>query len=260
MKRTLLTALTLLAVLIPASAQKTPAFDRGLSQKSSTFIPKGMTAVGSSISFNRYSIGRGSSEGYDIASLLTGVQGELSTVRVSPVAMYFFKDNLAVGARLGYSYTSLDIDKASFELGSDTDFDLSNRYYSGQSYFGAVVLRNYLPLFGSRIFAMFNEVRLGGGISQSKTYSMDEGEKDGSFSDGYRINVGLYPGLTAFLTDNFSFEVSLGVLSCSYSHDTQTRNQVKTAEASHFGTAYKPDLLELNFAMMYHFPVRDKRK
>lgn len=258
MKRILLTAMILLAA-VPAVAQKqkkSPAFDRGLSQKASIFIPKGMMTVGSSISFNHYSIGREGTEGYDIASLLTGVQGRLSTVRVSPAVMYFVKDNLALGARLGYSYTSLDLDRAALEFGSDTDFDLSNHYYCGQTYSGSIVMRNYLPLFGSRIFAMFNEVRLGGGIVQKKTYSLDEGEKDGTFSDGYKLNVGLYPGLTAFITNDFSFEVSLGVLSVSYSHDSQTRNQVSTSGASHFGTSYKPDLLELSFAMMYHFPVR----
>lgn len=245
----------LLAVL-PAAAQKAPAFDRGLSQTGSIFIPKGMMTVGTSISFNSYSAGQNDAEGYDIASLLTGVQGKLSTVRVSPAVMYFLKDNFAVGARLGYSYTSMDLDKASLEFGSDTGFDLSNHYYAHQGYSASIVLRNYLPLFGSRIFAMFNEVRLGGGVFQRKTYSMEEGEKDGTYSDGYRLSAGLYPGVTAFLTNNFSFEVSLGVLSCSYSRDTQTKNQVQTSGASHFGTSYKPDLLELSFAMMYHFPVR----
>ena len=250
----------ILLAVIPAAAQKqkSAAFDRGLDNSGSIFIPKGMMTVGSSISFNHYSIGEGGAEGYDIASLLTGIQGKLSTVRVSPAVMYFVKDNMAVGARLGYSYTSMDVDNAAIELDTDTNFDLSNHYYAGQSYFGSAVLRNYLPLFGSRIFAMFNEVRLGGGITQSKTYRLDEGEKDGTYSDGYKINVGLYPGLTAFLTNNFSFEVSLGVLSVSYTRDTQTRNQVETSSYSHFGTTYKPDLLELNFAMMYHFPVKKR--
>lgn len=258
MKRiTLIAAMVLLAAL-PAAAQKqkTPAFDRGFDKSNALFVPKGMMTVGSSISFHHYSIGQNDVQGYDIASLLTGIQGGLSTVRVSPAFLYFVKDNLAFGARLGYSYTSMDLDRAAFELDSDTSFDLSNHYYSGQSYSCSAVMRNYIPLFGSRIFAMFSEMRLGGGISQKKTYRMEEGEKDGTYSDGYKVNVGVYPGVAAFLTNNLAFEVSVGVLSISYAHDTQTENQVATSGYSHFGTSYKPDLLELSFSMMYYFPVK----
>lgn len=255
MKRTLLT-LTLLLAVLPAVAQKAPAFDRGFDKSNALFVPKGMMTVGSSISFNHYSIGQNDAEGYDIASLLTGIQGKLSTVRVSPAFLYFVKDNLAFGARLGYSYTSMDLDNAAFELDTDTSFDLSNHYYSGQGYSCSAVMRNYIPLFGSRIFAMFNEMRLGGGIAQKKVYSMDDGEKNGTYTDSYKINVGVYPGLAAFLTNNLAFEVSVGVLSISYSRDSQTKNQVHTSGYSHFGTSYKPDLLELNFSMMYYFPIR----
>lgn len=257
MKRILIIALALLST-IPAAAQKQPAFDRGFNKSNSIFVPKGMMTGGSSISFSKYTAGKGENAGYDMLSLLTGIEGELSTVRVSPAVFYFIKNNLAVGARLGYSYTSLDLDNASMRLDEDNEFDLSNHYFAHQSYSCSAALRNYIPLFNSRVFAMFNEVRLGGSFSQGKSYQLNDGEKDGTFTDEYTVKIGVYPGLTAFLTNNLSFEIAVGVLTCSYSDSKQKKNQVEAGRLSHFGTSYKPDLLGLTFSMMYYFPIKNK--
>ncbi len=188
-------------------------------------------------------------------SLLTAMEGTLSTVKISPAAFYFIAKNTAVGARFGYSYTALDIDKASLSLGSDNNFDLSNHYFKNQSYSGLFAVRNYVPLFGSRVFAMFNEIRIGGTKSQGKSFQMDGDEKNGVYSEAYALNIGLCPGITMFLTNNFAFEVSVNVLECNYSYTKQTKNQVYTSSLSHFGTSFKPNLLGLAFSVMYYFQV-----
>ena len=55
--------------------------------------------LGTSISYNRYSAGNGD-VGYELMSLITGLEGTLSTVKISPAAFYFIGKNTAVGARL----------------------------------------------------------------------------------------------------------------------------------------------------------------
>ena len=249
-------AAALLAVIGTAAFAKEPQkkFDRGLGDASSVFVPKGMMTVGTSISYNRYSAGNGD-VGYELMSLITGLEGTLSTVKVSPALFYFIGKNTAVGARFGYSYTAMDMDKASISLDSDNEFDLSNHYFKNQNYSGQFAVRNYVPLFGSRVFAMFNEVRIGGTKTQGKSFQYDGDEKDGTFSDGYALNIGVYPGITAFLTNNLSFEIALSVLECNYSYTKQTKNQVYTSSLSHFGTTFKPNLLGLSFSIMYYLQV-----
>lgn len=242
------------AACVASASEPKKKFDRGFGEASSVFVPKGTMTAGASLSYHRYSAGNGDI-GYEFLSLITGVEGTLSTVNISPAALYFIGNNTAVGARFGYSYTSMDMDGASVSLDSDNSFDFSNRYMKNQSYSGSIVLRNYLPLFGSRVFAMFNEVRLGGTKGQGKSYQMDGDEKNGTFTDSYALKIGLNPGLVAFLTNDFAFEVSLNVLELNYSYSKQTKNQVYTSSLSHFGTTFKPNLLSLNFALMYYFPL-----
>lgn len=254
MKLVLLTAVLLSAGLSAYAQESDKKFDRGLGDATSVFVPKGMMTAGTSISYNHYSAGNGDI-GYELLSLLTGLEGSFSTVKISPAAFYFISNNTAVGARFGYSYTAMDIDSASISLDSDNEFDLSNHYAKNQSYSGQLAFRNYLPLFGSRVFAVFNEIRLGGTKSQSKSYQMDDGEKNGTFSDSYALNIGVYPGITAFMTNSLSFEIALSVLTCNYSYTKQKKNQVYTSSLSHFGTSFKPNLLGLSFSIMYYFQV-----
>ncbi len=249
----------MLSVCVKALADEPKkTFDRGLGDASSIFVPKGMMSLGASLSYSRYSAGNGD-VGYEMMSLLTGMQGSLSTVKISPAVLYFIAKNTAIGARLGYSYTSLDVDSASISLDDDNSFDLSNHYLRSQSYTAQFAMRNYVPLFGSKVFGMFNEIRVGGTKSYGKSYQMDGEEKNGTFSDTYALNIGVYPGVAVFLTNNFSFEVALSVLECSYSYTKQTKNQVYTSSLSHFGTSFKPNLLGLSFAVNYYFQIGKQR-
>ena len=252
MKRILLAAMLLSVGMTAFAKNPEKKFDRGLGDASSEFVPKGMMTVGASVSYSRYSAGNGD-VGYELASLITGMEGTLATVKVSPAALYFIGKNTAVGARFGYSYTSLDMDNASIDLGDDNAFDLSNHYMKNQKYSGQFAVRNYVPFFGSRVFGMFNEVRIGGTKGQGKAYQLDGDEKNGTFSESYALNIGICPGVTMFLTNNLSFEVSISVLECNYSYTKQTKNQVYTSSLSHFGTTFKPNLLGVGFAIMYYF-------
>ena len=246
-----------MAICCTAFSREREKFDRGLGKANSLFVPKGMMTAGSSISYHHYSAGNGDI-GYEILLLLSGIEGSLSTVKISPAVFYFVANNTAIGARFGYNYTAMDMENASISLGSDNSFDFSNHYLHSQSYTGSIALRNYIPFFGSRVFAMFNEVRVGGTRTQGKSYQMDGEEKDGTFSSGYSFNIGVYPGVTAFVTDNLSFEIALSVLECNYSYTKQTKNQVYTSSMSHFGTSFKPNMLGLSFAIMYYFQLGGK--
>lgn len=232
-------------------------FDRGLGDMKNVFVPKGTMSVGASLSYSNFDLGSNKGD-YSLLSLINGVQGNLSLTRISPSIFYFVKNNTAVGLNFGYTYSQLDLDRASISLGDDLNFDLSNHYYVKQGFSGQIALRTYIPLFESKVFAMFTEFRVGGSQSQGKIYSMYGEEKDGFFEDSYSMNIGMYPGLCAFLTNNFSFEIAVSMLECSYSYTQQIHNQVNESASSNFNASFKPNLLGLNFAVMYYFPLSKK--
>lgn len=246
-----------MALLCLSAVAKEPVrtFDRGLGDPSNTFIPKGMMSVGASVSYHTYDVGKNDG-GYEMLSLLQDVKGNLSTLSLSPSIFYFVANNTAVGLQFGYTYSDMGIDSASLSMDEDTKLDLSNHYYVSQGYTGNIAMRKYIPLFGSKVFAMFTELRVGGTQKYAKSYSLNEGEKDGTFSDSYSVNFGLYPGLTAFLTNDFAFEVSLSMLECKYTYTKQIHNQVKESCYSDFGASFKPNLLGISFSVMYYIPIK----
>ena len=237
---------------IGAMAQVSGYFDRGFKKESNTFVPKGFASTGLSISYNTYKAGNGD-YGYDFFSIINDVQGNCTTFDISPSFSYFFARNTSAGFRVGYSSTSYDLDKASLYLDDDSDFDLSNHHLRSNRYSAGITLRNYVPLFGSRIFALFNEGLLAGSFGQSKSYEIGDNGKNGTFADNCSLSLGLNSGLCTFVADNFAFEVSIDVLGLEYSYSKQTENQEYVSNFSHFGASYKVKLATIKFSLAYFF-------
>ncbi|MFA6592318.1 MAG: hypothetical protein WCS67_03155 [Bacteroidales bacterium] len=237
-------------------AQKAPGFDRGFSKKEggiSTFVPKGSMNVGLSASYHSYNAGS-DEVGYEFMSLVTDIKGQLTTLTVSPSYSYAFAKNTTVGVMAGYSYTFFNLDDAQISMGEDSDLDMSNHYLRSNKYMGAATLRYYLPLFNSKIFALFYEARLTGSYSEGKSFKLDDaGDKDGTFTKSYGAEFGLYPGISCFVTNNIALEVALNVLKVGYNYSDQTKNQVEKSHLSNFGTGYKVQLTSLNFGLLYYF-------
>lgn len=253
MKKVFIAALLLLVSTSGFARQ--PKFDRGLGDASNTFVPKGTLALGASMAYHHASVGEGDN-GYEFLGLLTGVKGQMTTLNFSPAAFYFIAPNTAIGVRFGYDSKIFDIDRASLSLGESLNMDLSNHYAQSLGYAGTLAMRNYVPLFGSKIFAMYSEVRVGGTKTQSKAYSMDGNEKNGTFSDGYSVVFGVYPGLTAFVTNDLAIEVGVSMFECTYSYTKQTKNQSFTSSMSSQGTTFKPNILGVQFSVMYYIQVK----
>ena len=82
------------------------------------------------------------------------------TFNISPYVGYFFKDNVAAGLRFGYNRTYLDMGNFELNLGEDFNINLKDLYYLEHEYQVSGFLRTYMPIGRSKIFGLFNEVRL----------------------------------------------------------------------------------------------------
>ena len=261
--------LSLGSALQAADREKRPVepFDRGIGRSTSVFIPAGTVGAGVSFSYNNYSFGNGLNDtGYQMLfSLIQNFRGNMMSFGIAPHVSYFIRDNLSVGARFDYDRSILGLANLDLALSDALSLSVGNFNYMKQSYTGAVTLRNYIPFGQSRRFAMFTELRLTGGYGQAESYRMgydevlEEGYKSGTYQDIYQFEVGLVPGLSAFVTNEVALEVSVGLLGFNYQKVEQVTNQVERSEMERNGVNFRINLLAINFGLSFYIPTGDHR-
>ena len=147
--------------------------DRG--ELKAPFIPKGMWMCGATVNFREWE-----NENQNLL-VLKNLNMEGHVFAVSPYVGYFVAKNLAVGLRYTYSRNYLYLGDLDVNLGEDFNISLDNLYYLEHKHEGSIFMRNYMPLFGSKIFGAFAEVRA--------TYSRANGKNStGVYSDDPLVN------------------------------------------------------------------------
>lgn len=257
----LMAAMTFGVTAAAKEKKEVEPFDRGIDRGKSVFIPQGSIGAGVSFSYNNYSIGNATDDaGYQMLfSLLQDMHGNMLSFGVAPYISYFFRDNLSVGVRFDYDRSSLGLGNANISLGDALSLSLNDFNYLKQSYTASVTLRNYMPFANSKRFAMFTEVRATGGYAQSETYKMDEGDKFGTYQDIYQFELGLVPGITAFVTNEVAVEVSIGLLGFNYQKVNQVTNRVEYSQMENSGANFKINLFSIGFGMSFYIPTGEHR-
>jgi hypothetical protein len=172
--------------------------------------------------------------------------------KVSPYVGYFFKNNIAAGARFSYNRTYLDMDNFDLNLGEDFNISLNNLYYLEHKYEVSGFIRTYMPVGRSKIFGLFNEARVTYGYSSGKNSTGSGVEYDGTYQKAHNLQIGIAPGLTAFVTDWASVEVSFGVMGFNIKWQDQTTNQIETGSRQVSSGNFKFDLFSLNIGMSFY--------
>lgn len=245
MVKNLKIALTL--ILIAAFALGTHAqehFKRGLEQIS--FVPKGQWIGGVSVSYSQSDF-----ENYQFL-IVENLNGDTYTFKVSPMVMFCFKDNLAVGGRLSYSRSRTRLDGASLVLGADTSYDVDNLYSISHNYHGTAMFRNYISLGKSMRFGFFNEVDLSLGGGQSKLVNGTGDELTGTYERNFNLNIGLTPGVIMFLSNYSALEVSIGVLGFNYTHTHSISDQIYHAERNRKSANFRINLFSVQFGVAFY--------
>lgn len=242
MKKILLIVIAFLC-MAPAYARK--GYDRGI--KPTLFVPKGTWMGGTTFSYTEMS-------GDDYQFLvLDNIKGEGYTFKISPYAGYFFRDNMAAGVRLGYNRTYMDLGNIDIDLGDDLTFDIKDYSYLEHKYTAAGFLRTYLGLGNSKIFGFFNEVRLTYGFGQGKTLSGTGDDLTGTYQRSHSFQIGITPGLTAFVMNNMAVEVSVNVMGLDFDWVKQTTNQVEKGSYRKSSADFKINIFSINIGLCTYF-------
>ncbi len=222
---------------------------RGMVSFENNFLPKGQWIVGITASYSTHI-----NDDYTFY-IVEGINSVGYTLKASPIVAYAIKNNMAVGARFEYGRSMLDIDAAllSLNVGDDSSLDLEvNEYYAQQqSYTAMAIFRQYIPLGSSRRFALFSEMRLEAGYSQSK-FAHDQ-PVTGTYSQGHSYAIGIMPGIVAFATNEIAFEVTVGMMGVGYSHTKQVHNQVYVSNIDSSSLSFKINILSIGLGVSAYF-------
>jgi len=237
-------SVSLMMMLTMAVANGQEAFNRDIEQIA--FVPKGQWLAGVSVNYTQ-----SSQDNYQFL-VVENLNGETYSYKVSPMAMYVFKDNLAVGGRLSYARQQTKLDEASVVLGSDTKYDVDNLYSVSHNYYATACFRNYLSLGNSTRFGLFNEVQLQVGGGQSKLSNGSGDDLSGTYEKNVSLNVGLAPGLVMFLNNYSAIEVNVGVLGFNYTHTRSTTDQIYVAHRNSKSANFKINLFSITFGVTFY--------
>ena len=247
-KRLLLAIVCLLAIAATAGAQKRERklkrIDRGVQEK--VFIPKGQWMAGGSVSYSEHE------ENNLNFLVLKDVEGKGYNFKVSPYVGYFFADNMAAGFRFAYNRTYLDMPNLQLNLGDDLNISLEDLYYLQHRYDVSGFLRTYMPIGNSKIFGLFNELRLSYGYSTGKNSTGSDTEYDGTFEKAHHLQIGIAPGLTAFVTNWAAVEVSMDIMGFDFKWQDQKTNQIETGKRRTSSGNFKIDLFSINIGMTFY--------
>jgi hypothetical protein len=120
----------------------------------------------------------------------------------------------------------------------------------------APFIRNYFPL-GKGQFMLFNQTSLEFIYSNGLRQVENEIQLDRTLSEGYKLTLGLQPGIAVFLSDFVSFDIGTSILGVStdykktqVNNDSDTDSYIWKNEVS-----FDIDLLSLFLGITFYIPT-----
>ena len=199
------------------------------------------------------SYGTLSSDDSDIALVVNDLKFGGSIVSVKPYFGCFYRNNLAIGARFGYTHMAGHFDNANINLGNfingiEFSTDGIGLSYLSNAYSFALFHRAYVPLDKRGRFGVFGELELEGQYGRSNFGFMYNNEWNNTVSDTYKVAFNFNPGVAAYIFPNVCATVSFGLGGLKYNHIKQptggTRNYSKLA--------FRLNIAEINIGVTVH--------
>ena len=218
--------------------------NRGIANIRTEFVPKGQWVFGGTISYSTHT-----NNNYSFL-IIEDIQSNGYQFKVSPLVGYAYSKNSLVGVRFGYSRGLTELDNASLSI---TSLDNSYFYSLKHSYNVEALWRKYIPLGrNNKRFALFAEVGLAMGGSQSKVASGPSSALSGTYATSFDVALGVNPGISAFLTNNMAIEVNIGVLGFNYSNTRQVSNQVVAGSLSSSQMNFKVNIFSIGLGASFY--------
>ncbi|MBQ9138024.1 MAG: hypothetical protein IJX65_05255 [Alistipes sp.] len=257
----LLAILLLLCATAPVAAQTDPATEQSSSKSKRTpridreinsnkFVFKGESMMGLTVSY-----GTLESEDSDLGLVIDDINLRGSMFTIKPHYGYFYRDNQAIGVRLGYTYGNGSLDNLGLNLGEANGVTLSvgGMGYSNRAYSVALYHRSYMSLDKKGRFGLFAEWELSGQMSRSQFDFQSEGATKSNISNNYRLALNFAPGLAVYIFPNVCAGVSFGLGGLQYTHVRQQDGEGNfTGERDFSKLRFGLNLAQINIGVNVH--------
>lgn len=211
------------------------------------FVPKGQWMFGSTISYSEHE-----NDKYKFI-IIEDWSGRGYNIRPTLFAGYAFANNTVAGFRLEYDRSLLEIKSLDLNLGDDLSFSVDHAYSLRQTITASVFMRNYISLFKSRQFGLFNDVQVSVGGGRGKLTTGTGEALEGTYEEITKFHVGIMPGLSVFATDNVALEMSVGVLGFTSTWTKQVTNQVYEGKRNTNNGSFKINLFSIKLGISFYF-------
>ena len=232
------------AVILMASTSLF-AIERGLGNPNSVYVEKGTFSLGLSGSYHHYNAAHGAK----LLGLVTNLDGQAAIGQAEVEAAWFVKDNTSIGVMLGYENVLADGNSLS-ALGI---LNLSNRHSRNEQYQASIGMRRYIPLFDSKMFAIFAEPRLSGARGYNKNYEETERGKEGTYTDIWSASFNVIAGVSFFFSNQTALHVSVPSFSAGMQWNKQIEGQEVESSITSKGLHASFDLLGINAGVVVFF-------
>ena len=256
--------------------------ERGISSRTSLFVPKGQWVFGGTVSYSTHNnrdydvlvIDDITSEGYTfkVSPMIGYALGNNSTLgvrfiygrtllkldgtmaQVNPFVGYFYRDNNMVGLRLGYRHIGMGLGNLEVDLGSQNDLDISldNMDYSGNAYSFGLFHRSYTGIDPKGSFGLFAELELSGMIGRSDFSYLSGDTPKSTHSKSFKMNISFNPGVAVYIFPNVCGTLSFGLGGFQYSKIDQTDQDGKTGSRTASKMRFRLNLANINVGMTVH--------
>ena len=220
-------------------------YDRGL--YNFLFVPKGQWAFGLSASYGEFD-----SEDVQILSLMKDLNFKGKLYSLKPEVNYFIRNNQSIGFKFNYTRGEADLTSVAIDFDEDINFSLKDISYYSQSYGVAFFYRNYIGLSTMKRFAVFNEVALNFSSGSSRFIRSYNDEPRDTRTNSTSVALQFSPGLTMFIMDYVSFNISFGVFGVNLTHESQRTNGVEEGSRTTSGANFKFNLFNISFGIGVH--------
>lgn len=233
------------------------------SEDGKAFVRKGSRSIGIKGGFRSFNASgdESTNTGYALLSMLNIGNGQLKVWNVSPSIQYFLSNDLSLGASLDYTgyavSTDIRLDLRDIVNSSSESLNvtLSNRAIQHHALGLSMVMRKYVPLFGSKYVAVFAEGRLQTSYGGTSNRPLDDKDYNRERVSGV-ISVALKAGggLAIKLKNNNAITVSVPLFGVGYSYTRQEKTTTYMQESTDAsGATVKVPVTEKSHSHMSDF-------
>ena len=234
-------AIVWVLLLCWGSAEAEGFFNAGVPDSKMGSLKKGTNFVGMNLSVNTQKSDSPSSLIQNLDSV------EKGAFEINAFGGHFIKDLWAVGGKINYTFSESDL---GFSEGSDRlKAERIDRFTSLGGF-----LRVYLPMEKAGRFSLFIETSLDVGYGKSVVQTTLPDDLERKISEYYVCDLGVTPGIMAFINDGVAVEVSVNVMGLkSEWGDYDFNDGEQTGNSSSVDLDFTVKLLTLYIGLTYYF-------